>query len=90
VALRLADVLDAVAALPETWQEHHVRRRVGEVELRRHVTRRGSAIVFSVEEVGGVPRVLVRYVTHGRRRLQYPAPRDVRPWSETERVNAPE
>lgn len=81
VARRFADVRDAVAALPGTWELHRVRRRIRDIELRRLVTPRESAVVFSVEaQAPDVMLVVVRYVTHARRRRQFPPRRDVHPW----------
>lgn len=80
-------MLTALDSLARDWSECRVRRRVNGVELRRYVTRRGTSIVFSVEQVSGQGVVFVRYVTHARRRQLYPGHRDVQSYDETPRLD---
>ena len=91
-AMRVGEVLTAVAALPERWQAYRVRRRVGSVELRRQITKHGTVIVFSHEVDAAHPAgvILVRWIAHGSELRQSPPLRTVRPAAEMPRARPPQ
>lgn len=87
--LRAAEVFRAVDALTRDYKRCRVRRRVGDVALRRFVTKRETCIVFSIEEADGSEVLFVRYVTHAHRRRLYPRDREVKPFERSRRVPNP-
>lgn len=90
--MRAVEVLAAVAALPQTWKAHRVRRRVGPVELRRLTTAHGSVVVFSHEADPSDPAgmILVRWVAHAHARQLEPPLRRVRAAGQSPRDRPPE